>query len=177
MTEPIQPGTQVEPVASSEGQPPQAAPAAPAQPEVPYDKTKQAVLITMALVAAGCTLFWPDAETPSTPSAPVVSSVSGLTESQERVAIDEAKERVRAHLRDPDSAKFGGAMVGPRGVVCGVVNAKNGFGGYTGMQPYFVNGEKVLMVGSEEETLAVHLAIAASCMNKHLDSAASSAAP
>lgn len=139
---------------------------------------KKSFLATL-VIATGIFMLWPDSESPSSSTPATVEEVrpSGLTESQERVAIDEAKERVRAHLRDPDSAKFGGAMIGPRGVVCGVVNAKNGFGGYTGMQPYFVNGEKVLLVGSEEETLAVHIAIAATCMNKHQDAAASSPAP
>lgn len=140
---------------------------------------KKSFFATLIIATALFTL-WPDSESPSShTSAAVEEEVrpSGLTESQERVAIDEAREQVRAHLRDPDSAKFGGAMVGPRGVVCGLVNAKNGFGGYTGMQPYFVNGEKVLLGGSEEETLAVHIAIAATCMNKHQDAAASTPAP
>jgi len=42
-------------------------------------------------------------------------------------------------LKDPDSARFGRIFQG-RGIVgmitvCGEVNAKNGYGGYTGMTP------------------------------------------
>lgn len=60
-----------------------------------------------------------------------------------RVALVESA--IRAQLKDPDSAKFswpygfidgaykpmmGGAHVGP--MICGTVNAKNGYGGYSG---------------------------------------------
>lgn len=43
-------------------------------------------------------------------------------------------------LKDPESARFG-SMSGSRGndgttYVCGYVNAKNSFGGYTGEQPF-----------------------------------------
>ncbi|MDR9823489.1 hypothetical protein RJJ63_30130 [Rhizobium hidalgonense] len=48
---------------------------------------------------------------------------------------------VRLSLKDPTSPLFGG-MAAARGdggfiYVCGMVNAKNSFGGYTGDQPYF----------------------------------------
>lgn len=58
----------------------------------------------------------------------------------------EAKEAVKAQLRDPGSAQFGtitfhnrtapksGAAVV---VACGTVNAKNGFGGYVGEKRFF----------------------------------------
>ncbi|MDI4656568.1 hypothetical protein [Xanthobacter autotrophicus] len=42
-------------------------------------------------------------------------------------------------LKYPDSAKFGNIVAGEVGgkiVVCGWVNARNSFGGYTGMQPF-----------------------------------------
>lgn len=44
-------------------------------------------------------------------------------------------------LRDPDSAQFSDSVVrdgkGPR-VVCGYVNSRNGFGGYTGNTMWIV---------------------------------------
>lgn len=47
---------------------------------------------------------------------------------------------VRNALKDPASANFGPIRGGrdPYGkiIVCGMVNAKNSFGGYTGMQPF-----------------------------------------
>lgn len=62
-----------------------------------------------------------------------------------RVDLDKAQivlmqEKVRASLKDPASAQFGAHVAGVNkdGVVmvCGLVNAKNGFGGYTGMGPF-----------------------------------------
>lgn len=48
---------------------------------------------------------------------------------------------VASVLKDPSSAKFGGYVMGksPRGdiMACGYVNGRNGFGGYSGMLPYF----------------------------------------
>lgn len=55
----------------------------------------------------------------------------------------DARQAVLAILKDPDSAKFGPGMTRkaknggwknePTDVVCGTVNSKNSFGGYTGM--------------------------------------------
>jgi hypothetical protein len=48
---------------------------------------------------------------------------------------------VLAGLKDPDSARFG-AMSASKDldgvvVICGLVNARNSFGGYVGMSPYY----------------------------------------
>lgn len=55
-------------------------------------------------------------------------------------AIRVAKEVVAAKLRDPQSAQFTEvrttAQPGSSGLVCGFVNAKNGFGGYVGAQRF-----------------------------------------
>lgn len=56
---------------------------------------------------------------------------------------------VREGLKDPDSAKFNSfyhSSGDSDGYVCGHVNAKNSYGGYTGNKPFFVyidtiNGE------------------------------------
>jgi len=55
-----------------------------------------------------------------------------------RANIETATRRV---MKDPDSAQFGeiaGAQT-PEGTinVCGMVNAKNSFGGYVGSRPFF----------------------------------------
>ena len=66
----------------------------------------------------------------------------------ERIASDKIKER----LRDPDSAKFtfrpyklGAVQIGrstePGYYMCGTVNAKNGYGGYTGAKDFYVRLE------------------------------------
>lgn len=56
-----------------------------------------------------------------------------------RTYVLEAREVVRRALRDPESARFRKGAVadvdvkaGKLRVACGFVNAKNGFGGYTG---------------------------------------------
>ena len=50
--------------------------------------------------------------------------------------IEAAQTGIRQALRDPDSAKFSGLYVSTtsngKQIVCGQVNAKNGFGGYAG---------------------------------------------
>lgn len=56
-------------------------------------------------------------------------------------AIEAIKSGTAAALKDPESARFGEFRAvedGAKGVVtvCGTVNAKNSFGGYTGMQPF-----------------------------------------
>lgn len=54
------------------------------------------------------------------------------------------QEAVKSRLRDPDSAKWGQISfswgVGGVPTVCGQVNSKNGFGGYTGMQEFITVG-------------------------------------
>jgi len=56
---------------------------------------------------------------------------------------DRAKDEVKKRLKDPDSAKFGKVYVHQTQknvwIVCGFVNAKNSFGGYTG-EKQFVSG-------------------------------------
>ncbi len=60
--------------------------------------------------------------------------------------LSDAKAKVLAELKDPDSAKFREVDVIKQvhpdtkhfGTVCGYVNAKNGFGGYTGFKPFMV---------------------------------------
>jgi hypothetical protein len=53
------------------------------------------------------------------------------------------KLAVRAALKDPDSAQFKDVRRCGSGVmVQGSVNAKNGFGGYTGFTDFYTDGEK-----------------------------------
>lgn len=53
----------------------------------------------------------------------------------DRMLLSDAKERMRGRLKDPESAKFTEVIVARvtgKPIVCGYVNAKNSFGGYTG---------------------------------------------
>lgn len=59
------------------------------------------------------------------------------------------EEQVKSQLRDPNSANFKNQFIGNKGDVCGEVNSKNGFGGYTGFQRYAVlNGSVVIEGGN-----------------------------
>jgi len=71
-----------------------------------------------------------------TAAAPPVTA-----ELSDKQAFAMARQAVLATLKDPDSAKFPGIMTRrsgmdsfgtPEDIVCGTVNAKNSFGGYTG---------------------------------------------
>ena len=55
--------------------------------------------------------------------------------------IYEAKEAVRSILIDSGSAKFSDVYEDKAGHVCGLVNAKNRMGGYTGDSPFFYTDE------------------------------------
>jgi hypothetical protein len=63
------------------------------------------------------------------------------------------EQGIKEGLKDGDSAKFGpfSASIDSSGhiSVCGLVNAKNGFGGYIGYSPYLggFTGDKFLLAG------------------------------
>ncbi len=60
----------------------------------------------------------------------------------------DAKEAVRANLRDPGSAEFRDVVVvrKPGSIaVCGEVNARNGFGGYTGFTQFMARDAKAAL--------------------------------
>jgi hypothetical protein len=64
---------------------------------------------------------------------------------QEAAVIEEAKEAVRVGLKDPYSVQFENLRVKRRDfkdqenaiLVCGTYNAKNSYGGYVGVKPFF----------------------------------------
>lgn len=78
--------------------------------------------------------------------------------------IEKAEAAVREQLKDPDSAKFSHVASWvvpdsdpPETVVCGLVNAKNSYGGYSGAEHFSVTGYGQVFpaytnVQSEEET-------------------------
>ncbi len=91
-------------------------------------------------------------------SSPVSAQVAVSAPADDGV-FRAAKSAVSKALRDPDSARFDDAMVraqrpNVRGelvdVVCGRVNARNGFGGYSGMSGfvYFVSDGRVTLASS-----------------------------
>lgn len=69
-------------------------------------------------------------------------------EASQTAFILKAKRAVVAKLKDPDSAQFKDVRYGDSEetgpVAYGYVNAKNGFGGYTGFERFMSNGSTVL---------------------------------
>jgi len=78
---------------------------------------------------------------------------------------ENARRIVTASLKDPSSATFGPRIVGGRSpdgfsTICGTVNAKNGFGGFNGMQPFkIINWEGTFRddvdIGTGDTTILV----------------------
>lgn len=66
--------------------------------------------------------------------------------------ISVAKRIVALHLRDPESARFQNEFVSWAAgfdVVCGLVSARNGFGGYAQPSRFFVLGDTVEIEGGQ----------------------------
>lgn len=77
----------------------------------------------------------------------IAASPPSKAPANRKAAID----LVKAQLKDPESAQFKGIKpMGDKGGVCGWVNAKNSYGGYTGFAVFFVNSEgKVAIIPPE----------------------------
>lgn len=90
--------------------------------------------LTAALLLAGCQT------TATTPS--VTYSAIPLTPNQ----LETVQAGVRGSLKDPGSAQFGKIVAAQNSngetAACGTVNARNSFGGYTGMKAFVASIEK-----------------------------------
>ncbi|WP_333873085.1 hypothetical protein [Methylobacter sp.] len=65
--------------------------------------------------------------------------------------IDRQQNLIKSTLKDPDSAKFQNSFVSNligAPIVCGYVNAKNSFGGYTGFER-FISGGSIQVLESQ----------------------------
>jgi hypothetical protein len=63
-----------------------------------------------------------------------------------------SQDAVRKRLKDPDSAKFEDVFFSTfegHAVVCGRVNSKSGFGGYTGSQGFIASGDLITVLEEE----------------------------
>jgi len=97
-----------------------------------------ATFIGLVLVVA---LFSPN--TPETMAeARTAADSASVREREARDMIAVARVRVKARLKDPESAQFGEIVV-RNNVVCGTVNSKNPFGGYTGPELFYAFGTLV----------------------------------
>lgn len=104
----------------------------------------RASVVCMVLALAGCA-------SPSAQRQAAWQPTMTLVQADQRL-INEATEAVRGKLKDPDSAKFSGIyatskpeMVGDP-IVCGLVNAKNSYGGYVGNVMFAYGGEKAVFI-------------------------------
>lgn len=80
-----------------------------------------------------------------------LASAPALAQS-DAARIATAKARVKAQLKDPNSARFASVRVNPRTkMVCGTVNARNSFGGYTGPKPFiYAPSENEVIIPPDE---------------------------
>jgi hypothetical protein len=60
------------------------------------------------------------------------------------IAIITAERSVRSRLKDPESAQFSDSIYTVGGYVCGMVNARNSFGAYSGQQAFMMAGDGVI---------------------------------
>jgi hypothetical protein len=98
-----------------------------------------AVILGAVMAVAGCS------------SEPEPKFANGKTEIENIVA---AQMAVEAQLRDPKSAEWGTIVVREKdGItsVCGMVNAKNGFGGYAGERPFVYSGGIALLMSDDSQ--------------------------
>ena len=68
------------------------------------------------------------------------------------------EDQVREVLKDPDSAKIKVELVKGQGdnlLVCGLANAKNGFGGYTGNEPFMIWQGSVLLPRESKDSIKI----------------------
>jgi len=66
------------------------------------------------------------------------------TEALQRFTEEQLKDLVRTSLKDPESANFKNLRVMSNGrALCGDVNAKNSYGGYTGFKAFVADSEGV----------------------------------
>lgn len=63
------------------------------------------------------------------------------------------KGRIVRMMKDPESVQFRELKFNSeRDVLCGEVNARNGFGGYVGYKRFFVNSKTALVVNTDKIT-------------------------
>lgn len=99
---------------------------------------RESVYPLLSCLLLGC------ASAPAVEPAPMAQAALPSTPiTLDRAQTQAVQAAVRATLKDPDSARFERIIASRnatgRIAVCGFVNAKNSYGGYTGMTPF--NGE------------------------------------
>ncbi|MDO1476496.1 hypothetical protein [Comamonas thiooxydans] len=106
-------------------------------------------LVLAAVTAALAMSYATQSVAQSAPKPAVTWTKDVATEAE----IDDAKKTVISQLKDPESARFGEifALSGTNGKrsVCGYINAKNSYGGYTGDKMFsIISSGSVVIQGS-----------------------------
>ena len=104
-----------------------------------------------AFVLATAVSVLPNSGSPSVAAQKRHLDQKGVISSLTNQIIRNAEDHVRATLRDPSSARFLGGILYRHQAVCGIVNAKNGYGGYTGDVVYlYVIPTQQVVIGQIE---------------------------
>jgi hypothetical protein len=101
------------------------------------------IALGMSLILNGCASAPVGSSAEASKASPDPALDPNYKRPSDQEAIKAAENAIRAKLKDPESARFSdmirkttaNARGEPTDVVCGRVNAKNGFGGYTGFTP------------------------------------------
>jgi len=126
---------------------------------------KPIAIILFGLALAGCQTA--AAPPPIVQSSAGMETTAGYVRPNDAQALDAARRAVAAKLKDPESARFTdvsrrttpNARGEPTDMVCGRVNAKNAFGGYTGGKPfaYFVADKSLYSYeGGDVDRMAIN---------------------
>lgn len=132
-------------------------------------------LVVIGLVAA-LAFCSPDKDTSTTGTSDEASAPDDplADESAQMLWIVRSKDGIKARLRDPESAEFENVRFfsgGKAPAVCGEVNAKNGFGGYTGSQRFIASGEEIAFLEGDVGAAEFDEAWKGLCVKADRDSA------
>jgi hypothetical protein len=85
-----------------------------------------------------------DAEAKYSAASSCNSNSAFAVRSEDAIVVEDAKKRVLNSLKDPASAQFQCVIVNhvTQPTVCGEVNARNGYGGYSGFTQFVVNANR-----------------------------------
>ncbi|MFI8480655.1 hypothetical protein ACIGCM_08805 [Pseudomonas sp. NPDC078700] len=114
------------------------------------NKASSLFAFMIVVIISGCSSNSTVSTPPAEPNRPPVIWTKQIATMDEQ---ENAKATVVSKLKDPESARFGEiwAMQGTNGKrsVCGYVNAKNSYGGYTGQKMFSVSNSHLIMEGND----------------------------
>jgi len=111
---------------------------------------KNLCILTLSLLV-GCSLPQPQYQTTSNFKRPTYQPRVEVIETSEQ-QLEAAKETLKKSLKDPYSAVieeiYAVQIDGKEGSIsyCGLVNAKNSYGGYTGIKPFRITPSKKIFL-------------------------------